>query len=119
MIVLSTTVINPATASPFTDEKMQQMQTLIQEMKTKGVLIATGGRHPGMLELAVERASGNTGVTDGPFTESKEFVGGFALLNVKDREDAIYWTNRFLDVAGNARAELREINLVESRLDAV
>lgn len=85
------------------------MGVLINEMRNARVLIGTGGREPDMLELVVARKDGATAVTDGPFTESKEFVGGYALFEVKDRADAIAWTNRFLDLVGNATCHLHEV----------
>jgi hypothetical protein len=48
-------------------------------------------------------------VTDGPFTETKEVVGGFALFQVKSKEEAIQWTKRFLKVAGDGESEIRQI----------
>jgi hypothetical protein len=48
-------------------------------------------------------------VTDGPFTESKEVVGGFALLEAKSKEEAIELTKRFLKVAGDGECEIRQI----------
>jgi hypothetical protein len=54
-----------------------------------------------MLELKVARRNGQSTVTDGPFAEAKEVIGGYAVLEVKDRDDAVAWTNRFLDVIGD------------------
>ena len=48
-------------------------------------------------------------VTDGPFTESKELIAGFALFDVKSKEEAIEWSLRFIDVAGEGENELRQI----------
>jgi hypothetical protein len=48
-------------------------------------------------------------VTDGPFAEAKEFVGGFALLEVKSREEVIECTKQFLAIAGDGETELRQI----------
>jgi len=48
-------------------------------------------------------------VTDGPFTESKELVAGFALLKVNSKEEAIELTRKFLQVAGDGECELRQI----------
>ncbi|MGZ3509715.1 MAG: YciI family protein [Vulcanimicrobiaceae bacterium] len=111
MKILSIMTIDPSVASePSSQEEMDRMGKLIAEMKSKGVLIDTGGRMPDMLELTVARKSGNTTITDGPFTEAKEVVGGFALLEVKDRDDAIAWTNRFLDLIGNATCHLHEVD---------
>jgi hypothetical protein len=48
-------------------------------------------------------------VTDGPFTESKEVIGGFALLQANSKEDAIELVKQFLDVAGDGECELRQV----------
>ena len=48
-------------------------------------------------------------MTDGPFTESKEVIGGFALIEAKSKEDAIELTKRFLRVAGDGESEIRQI----------
>ena len=87
------------------------MNALADELKAKGAIIETGGHTPGTLELKVSRKNGGTTITDGPFTESKEVVGGFAVLDVKDREEAIALTNRFLDVAGDGTCVLHEVDL--------
>ena len=114
MNILSISMIDPSlTAEPPSQEAIARMDELIAEFKSEGVLIETGGRWPGMLQLKVARKDGTTTVTDGPFTESKEVVGGFALLNVKDREQAIALTNRFLDLVGvgNATCFLHEVQM--------
>ncbi len=85
------------------------MGVLINETRNAGVLIDTGGREPDMLELVVARKDGATAVTDGPFTESQAFVGGYTLFELKDRADAIAWNNRFLDLVGNATCHLHEV----------
>jgi hypothetical protein len=46
-------------------------------------------------------------VVDGPFTETKEVIGGFALIQVASKEEAIEWTKRFLEVAGDGESEVR------------
>jgi hypothetical protein len=48
-------------------------------------------------------------VVDGPFAEAKEIVGGWALLEVRDRDEAIEWTKRFLAVSGEGETRLREV----------
>jgi hypothetical protein len=78
--------------------------------RAKGALVDTGGRDTDMLELSIGRKNGQTSVTDGPFAESKEVVGGFALMDVKDRDDAIAWTKRFLDVLGAGTCHLHEVS---------
>jgi hypothetical protein len=98
-----------AASGPPTQEEMENMGALIAEMRGSGVLIDTGGRMPNMLELTIARKNGKTTVTDGPFTEAKEIVGGYALLEVKDRDEAIALTNRFLDLVGNGTCHLHEV----------
>jgi len=95
---------------PPDEEHMAAMGAFITEMKSQGVLIDTGGAMDGMLELKIFKPNGKTVVTDGPFTESKEIVGGYALFAVKDREEAIHWTNRFLDLVPNATCHLHEVS---------
>lgn len=110
MKILSVLTIEPADFEPQDDPTMpEQMGRLMEEMRAKGVLLDTGGRGPDMLEFSIERKNGKTTVTDGPFAESKEVVGGFALLEVKDRADAIAWTNRFLDL-GAGKCYLYEVS---------
>lgn len=93
-----------------TQEDFETMGAFISEMKAKGVLIDTGGALPGSLECRVARKNGKDTVTDGPFAESKEVVGGFALMEVADREEAILWTHRFLDLVGDATCEMHEVS---------
>ena len=101
------------TPGPPSEEHQAAMGALIVEMQKKGVLLDTGGAMDGQLEMKISRNNGKTSVTDGPFTESKEVVGGYALFNVKDRDDAIAWTNRFLDLVGNATCHLHEVSSFE------
>lgn len=111
MTILAVTTMNPAKAAPPTQAQFEQMQRLIADLRASGQLVATGGRDPSMLECAVSRSCGKTTVTDGPFAESKEIVGGFALLNVKDRDEALAITKRFLDCVGDATAVLHEVTV--------
>ena len=65
-------------------------QTLIQA----GVLLALDGLHPASKGARVTLAGGSTTVTDGPFTEAKELVGGYWLIDVKSKEEAVEWASR-------------------------
>ncbi len=85
------------------------MGELIAEMRAKGVLLDTGGRPGEMLEFKMTRKNGRTTVTDGPFAEAKEVVGGYALLEVADRSEAEAWTKRFLEVVGEMTCYMREV----------
>lgn len=74
------------------------MGELIEEMTKAGVLLDTAGLTPIAQCVRVHCRGGETSVTDGPFTEAKEVVGGYAPMQCKDRAEAIEWTKRFLKV---------------------
>jgi hypothetical protein len=110
MRILSVFTFDPNNAPVPSEELGQRMGALIAESRNKNILVDTGGHSPDMLELIVTRKGGRSTVVDGPFAESKEVVGGFALLEVADRAEAIEWTNRFLDVVGNGTCSLHEVS---------
>ncbi|MEV7991109.1 YciI family protein [Streptomyces sp. NPDC086077] len=79
-------------------ELMRRMGELIEEMTKAGVLLDTAGLTPSAQGTRVRYEGGQISVTDGPFTETKEVVGGYALVQAKDMAEAIEWTKRFLKV---------------------
>ena len=85
------------------------MMKLIEEETKAGVLLATGGFQPGPEDVRVRYAKGKITVTDGPFTEAKELVGGFALLEAKSREEAIEMAKRFIKIAGPGEVEIHQL----------
>src|SRR5262245_34677462 len=97
------------TGLPPSAENMAAMGDLIQEMAKAGVLLATEGCLPSSNGARVRIAGGKFTVTDGPFTETKEVVGGFALFQVKSKEEAIEWTMQFLKLAGDGESEIRQL----------
>ena len=97
------------TGLPPSPDHMAAMGKLIEEMSKAGVLLATEGCQPSSKGARVRISGEKFTVTDGPFTETKEVVGGFALLQVKSKEEAIDWTKRFLKVAGDGESEIREL----------
>ncbi|MGW1668903.1 YciI family protein [Streptomyces sp. NPDC002324] len=93
-------------------ELMQRMGDLIEEMTKAGVLLDTAGLSPTAQGTRVHWEGGKLSVTDGPFTESKEVVGGYAIVQAKDMAEAIEWTKRFLKVHEEhwtVTCEVREI----------
>ena len=94
---------------PPTLEEMNAMGKLIEESMKAGVLIATEGCLPTALGARVRRTGDKVTVTDGPFTEAKEVIGGFALLEATSKEHAIELTRKFLQVAGDGECEVRQI----------
>ena len=95
--------------SPPTPEEMTTMGKLIEEGMKAGWLLSTEGCLPTALGARVRRSSGKVSVTDGPFTEAKEMVGGFAILKANSKEEAIELTRKFLQVAGEGECELRQL----------
>lgn len=102
--------------SPPTQEEMATMGKLIEEGMKEGWLLATEGCLPTALGARVRQSGGKLSVTDGPFTEAKEMVGGFAILKVNSKQEAIELARKFLQVAGEGECELRQ--LYEASADA-
>jgi hypothetical protein len=96
-------------SEPPSSEEMATMGKLIQEGMQAGWLIATEGCLPTSLGARVRRSGGKLTVRDGPFAESKEVIGGFAILQANSKEEAIELTRRFLSVAGDGECELRQL----------
>jgi hypothetical protein len=94
---------------------MTKMGALIGEMMQKGVLLSTEGCKSSKHGARVTLDSGKFTVTDGPFTEAKEFVGGLAVIKVNTKAEAIEWTKKFLSVLGTGSSEILEINEPPSR----
>ena len=65
-----------------------------EALKEAGVLITLDGLHPPSMGARVSFAGGKPVVTDGPFTEAKEVLGGYWMIDVKSREEAIAWAKR-------------------------
>jgi hypothetical protein len=78
-----------------TPEQQQQMSqayaAVTQEMEEKGVFVAGEGLYPTATATSVRVRDGEQDVTDGPFAETKEQLGGFYVLDVKDLDEAIEW----------------------------
>ena len=95
--------------TPPSQEEMARMGKLIEEGMKTGWLLATEGCLPSALGARVRRADGKTTVTDGPFTESKELVAGFAILKADSKAEAIEMARQFLSVVGQGECELRQV----------
>jgi hypothetical protein len=100
---------DPKRSGPMNDAQMAEMEKLVREMTKSGALILTGGVLPTSTGGARIRAAGSEITVDGPFAETKELVGGFAILEAKSREEAIGMTTRFIKLAGDGECELHQI----------
>ncbi len=85
------------------------MGALVEESKRAGVLLSAEGCLPSATGARVRLTGGNYSVTDGPFTESKEIIGGFALMELNSKEEAVEFIKRFLKLAGDGECEVRQV----------
>lgn len=98
-----------ANTAPPDAKLMAQMGALIEEMTNAGVLQATGGLAGTKQGARVRFKGGKHTVIDGPFTESKELVAGYAILNLPSKAAAIEWAIRFGEVVQVNEVEVREL----------
>lgn len=90
------------------DETLQiEMGKFIQELTQAGVLLATGGMELGGSVL--KSVGGELTVTDGPFAEAKEMAGGFALIEVGSKEEALELSRRFFKIIGDGEGRIQQI----------
>jgi len=108
--LLKTDPAAEANAPPPSKELMERMGVFLEEMTKAGVMLATNGLHPSAKGKRVKLANGKITVTDGPFTESKEVIGGFAIIEAKSKEHAIDLVKEFMHVAGDGECEVRELH---------
>jgi hypothetical protein len=79
-----------------------------QDLQKSGVLLALDGLHPPSMGARVTFAGGKPKVTDGPFAEAKEVLGGYWMIQVKSKEEAIEWAKR-CPASGNEMIEIRQV----------
>ncbi|MCP2166837.1 YciI family protein [Goodfellowiella coeruleoviolacea] len=96
-----------ATNTAPNENLFEEMGKFIEEMTASGVLLATGGLEPGGMRVTAR--GGEVTVTDGPFTEAKEAVVGFALVEVRSEEEAIEVTRRFYQIIGDGDGVIQRV----------
>lgn len=95
-------------------EFMERMGAFVQDSFDKGILITAEGVHPSQKGALVRKAtSEGVTVTDGPFTEAKEIIGGFALINAKDRAEAVAFAKRYAELFQGIEIEVEVRQVVE------
>ena len=96
----------PGTMPPL--EAVEKMMRFNEDLKEAGVLVTLDGLHPPSMGARVSFSGGKPKVTDGPFAEAKEVVGGYWMIQVKSKEEAIEWACR-CPASGNEVIELRQV----------
>ena len=89
-------------------ERVSAMMKYNEALKQAGVLVTLDGLHPPSMGARVSFASGKPVVTDGPFTEAKEVLGGYWMINVKSKAEAIAWAQR-CPASNNEIIEIRQV----------
>jgi len=91
-------------------EFMANMGTFIQDAVDRGILITAEGVQPSA-KGALVRKTGRDAitVTDGPFTEAKEVIGGFALINATDRAEAVAFARQYAELFDDVEVEVRQV----------
>ena len=92
---------------PPDNELVAEMGRFVEELTRAGLLLATGGLDRG---THVTAAGGNVTFTDGPFTESKEVIVSFALIEVRSEEEALEMSRRFWKIAGDGEGDVRRVS---------
>ena len=98
------------TSAPPTEEEMEKMGKLIEEGMKAGWLLAVEGCMPSATGARVRKSNGKITATDGPFVETKELIGGLAILQANSKEHAIELTKYFLGHAEDGECELRQLH---------
>jgi hypothetical protein len=93
--------------APPSQQEMAAVGQLIEDMAKAGVLIATDGLQPSSKGARVRISGGKFTLTDGPFTETKELIAGYAIVQTKSKADAIELAKRFLKVMEEGESEIR------------
>jgi len=91
-----------------TEEQLSAMVKYNEEMVEAGVMVSGEGLHPSSKGARIEFSGGKPVITDGPFSEAKELVGGFTMIKVDSKEEALDWVRRWPGADGDV-LELRQV----------
>jgi hypothetical protein len=89
-------------------EGVAKMMKYNESLQKAGVLLALDGLHPPSMGARVSFAGGKPKVTDGPFAEAKEVLGGYWMIQVKSKEEAVQWASR-CPASENEVIEVRQV----------
>lgn len=107
MRFLMMTTGDEAAAGAPDEAVIAEMGQFIEELTRAGVLLATGGLDP--RATRIKNSGGKITITDGPFTEAKEAVVGFALVDVRSKEEAIELSRRFWKIVGDGEGVVQQV----------
>ena len=110
MIIVKATKDSEASVMP-TEKLLGEMQKYHEELQKAGVLLDASGLKPSSKGWRVKYSGAKRTVIDGPFTESKELIAGYTIIQVKSREEAMEWARRYPNPSidgGAAEIEVRQ-----------
>jgi hypothetical protein len=99
-----------------TEKLINEMQKYHEELQKAGVLLDASGLKPSVNGWRVKYSGAKRTVIDGPFTEAKELIAGYTIIQVKSREEAMEWARRFPNPSidgGEAEIEVRPLYELE------
>jgi len=111
MVIVKATPESEKQGSLPDPELMLEMGKYNEELSKAGVLLALDGLHPSSKGARVKFSGKSRTVVDGPFTEAKELIAGFSMLQVKSLEEAIEWVKRApnCNPGGDSEVEIRQV----------
>lgn len=117
MLIKITNDADYEAGQPPPPELQVAMEGLMGEWSKAGAMVSAAGLRPTSAGARVRLSGGKTSVTDGPFTEAKEVIGGFIVLNAEDKAAALQMTRRFVELhaqvlgpAFRLECELRQLD---------
>ena len=96
-------------SGPPSPEEIAKMGKLVEDGMKAGYLLAVEGCMPSASGARVRLSNGKLTVTDGPFTEAKELIGGLAVLQANSKQEAIEMVKQFIQIAGDGECEVRQL----------
>ena len=112
MVIVKATKNSEAGGKP-SDKMLAEMGAFNEELVKAGVMLAGEGLQSSAKGKRIKFSGEKRTVTDGPFTETKEVIGGYAMLKAASMDEALKWTSRFLDVHGDeweVECEVRQVD---------
>ena len=108
MIIVKATQDSEAGVMP-SEQLLAQMAQYHEELMKAGVLLDGSGLQPSPKGWRIKYSADKRSVIDGPFTETKELIAGYTLIQVKSREEAMEWTRRYPNPAGDGKESEIEV----------
>ena len=108
-IAMHKATVQSEAGTPPTESAKRGVSALIDEMTGAGVLLSTAAVAPSRTATRLRNFGGKKTLIDGPFAESKELVGGFAILEMGSKAEAIDWAKRYADVLGDIELDVLQV----------